>query len=372
MINKERLITSFIELVATDNPSYGERAMCDFIAKRLRCLGITPYEDDTASKIGGSAGNLYAYVDGDFDLPPILLSAHMDTVEPSCGKRAVVHDDGRITSDGKTTLGADDLSGVANILEALTVIKSPGFNIKHRPVEVLFDPAEEVYCEGIKHFDFSMIKSKEAYVFDLSESVGYAANEAPSIISFKADFTGRAAHAAFAPGEGIHAIKAAAFAINQIKCGYVDNTTVNIGTITGGSADNIVPERCTVTGEVRSFNSADADMRLCEIENIFRSVAADSSCKLDFSSKTLCDAYYVDPGHPVAQRFYKACNNIGVKATICRTYGGSDNNHFVHNGINGLVVATGMRGCHSSREYINSDDLATTSELILSLILSEV
>lgn len=372
MINIERLIKSFIELVSIDNPSYGERAMCDFIADRLRCLGITPFEDDTASKIGGAAGNLYAYVEGDLDLPPILLSAHMDTVELSCGKQAVVHDDGRITSDGKTTLGADDLSGVAAILEVLTVIKSPGFNIKHRPVEVLFDPAEETYCEGIKHFDFSMIKSKEAYVFDLSESVGYAANEAPSIISFKAEFTGLAAHAGFAPEEGIHAIKAAAAAINQINCGHVGNTTVNIGTITGGSADNIVPERCTVTGEVRSFNSDDAKMRLCEIKAIFRSVAADFSCKLDFSSKTLCDAYYVDPEHSVAQRFYKACDDIGVKATICRTYGGSDNNHFVHHGINGLVVATGMRGCHSSREYINSDDLALTSELILSLILSEV
>ncbi|HPU17907.1 MAG TPA: peptidase dimerization domain-containing protein, partial [Bacillota bacterium] len=99
-------------------------------------------------------------------------------------------------------------------------------------------------------------------------------------------------------------------AINQINCGHVGNTTVNIGTITGGSADNIVPERCTVTGEVRSFNSDDAKMRLCEIEAIFRSVAADFSCKLDFTSKTLCDAYYVDPKHPVAQRFYKACDDI--------------------------------------------------------------
>ncbi|MFY9380851.1 MAG: M20/M25/M40 family metallo-hydrolase [Eubacteriales bacterium] len=372
MINKERLIKSFMELVATDNPSYGERAICDFITARLRSLGITPYEDDTASKIGGSAGNLYAYVEGTLDLPPILLSAHMDTVEPSCGKRAVIHDDGRITSDGKTALGADDLSGVAAILEALTVIKSPDFNIKHRPIEVLFDSAEEVYCDGIRNFDFSMLKSKEAYVFDLSESVGYAANEAPAIISFKADFTGRAAHAAFTPDEGIHAIKTAAAAVSQIKCGHVDNTTVNIGTIAGGSADNIIPERCTVTGEVRSFNSADAEMRLCEIEAVFRSAAADFSCKLDFSSKTLCDAYYVDPGHPVAQRFYKACDSIGIKATICRTHGGSDNNHFVRHGINGLVVATGMRGCHSSREYINSDDLALTSELVSSLILSEV
>ena len=43
----------------------------------------------------------------------------MDSVEPACGKRAVFREDGTITSDGTTVLGADCLSGVAAILEAL-------------------------------------------------------------------------------------------------------------------------------------------------------------------------------------------------------------------------------------------------------------
>ena len=123
----------------------------------------------------------------------------------------------------------------------------------HRPIELLFDAAEESYCTGIQKFDFSRLRAKTAYVFDLSGPVGNAAYQAPSIVSFRAEFTGRAAHAAFSPEEGLHAIKAAAEAVSRIDCGRVGDLTVNVGTITGGTADNIVPETCVLTGEVRGF-----------------------------------------------------------------------------------------------------------------------
>ena len=85
MIQKERLISLFKRLVEIDNPSRGERKICDSIIQVLKENQIVPKEDDSAEKIGGTAGNLYAYIEGSLDLPPILFSAHMDTVEPSCG-----------------------------------------------------------------------------------------------------------------------------------------------------------------------------------------------------------------------------------------------------------------------------------------------
>lgn len=369
MIDKARLVKCFNELVAIDSPSFGERAMCDEISARLRRIGIIPEEDNSSKKTGGTAGNLYAYIDGALDLPPILLSAHMDTVEPSSGKKAVLSPDGRITSDGTTVLGADDLSGIAVILEALTVLKESGK--KHRPVEILFDTAEEVYCTGIQQFDFPSLRSREAYVFDLNGSAGNAAYQAPSIVSFRAIFSGRAAHAAFSYEKGIHAIKAAAAAVARTECGRVGNTTVNIGTISGGTADNVVPEHCTVTGEVRSFCDADARAQLSEIELGIRKAADEFGAAVEFVTRTLCLAYRVDTGHPVARRFKKACTVAGLQADLHRTYGGSDNNHFVPNGINGLVVASGMYNCHSCEEYTSADELERTAKLTLALILSK-
>ena len=160
MTNRDRLLILFEQLIAFDSPSYGEREICDFIKGRLADLGIAVCEDGTAKKIGGNCGNLYAYVDGALNLPPLLFCAHMDTVEPSRGKQMRIAADGTITSDGKTVLGADDCAGIAAILEALTAVAESGR--PHRPVEILFTVAEEPYCVGIQQFDFSKLRSKEA------------------------------------------------------------------------------------------------------------------------------------------------------------------------------------------------------------------
>ena len=275
MIRTERLVQSFLELTAIDNPTLHERALSERLRQRYAALGIALEEDGAGTIIGGSAGNLYAYLPGGETLAPILLSAHMDAVAPACGKKPVLHPDGRITSDGTTVLGADDISGLCVILEAVTSVLEDG--APHRPVELLFDAAEESYCTGIQQFDFSRLRSKTAYVFDLSGPVGSAAYQAPSIVSFRAEFTGRAAHAAFSPEEGLHAIKAAAEAAAHIDCGRVGDLTVNIGTITGGTADNIVPETCVLTGEARGFDHPLVLRKLAEIEQTIRQAAPSGS-----------------------------------------------------------------------------------------------
>lgn len=366
MINRNRLLALFAELTAIDSPSRGERQMADRLKQKLAALGAAAHEDDAAQKIGGSAGNLYAYIDGTLPQPPLLLSAHMDTVEPSCGKKAVFHADGRITSDGSTVLGADDVSGVCVILEALTALQESG--AAHRPLEVLFDVAEETYCTGIQAFDFSRLRAKEGYVFDLSGPVGCAANRAPAIVSFRAKFCGRSAHAAFSPEKGIHAVKAAAAAIAAIPCGHVDDTTVNVGTIQGGIADNVVPDQCVVTGEVRSFSNESEQARLEQIARTMQSAAEAFGAAVEFSTTPLCRAYCVPPEDPVCAHFRTACAQTGLSGQLVDTYGGSDNNHFFFHGVRALVVASGMNNCHSCAEYTTADELVRAAELTLALI----
>ena len=121
MIQQKRLMDLFAGLVSIDNPSLHEAEMCARLKEELRALGAEPREDDTAAKIGGNAGNLYAYFEGEEGMEPLLLSAHMDSVEPACGKRAVFREDGTITSDGTTVLGADCLSGVAAIFRGASL-----------------------------------------------------------------------------------------------------------------------------------------------------------------------------------------------------------------------------------------------------------
>ncbi|MHC1693807.1 MAG: M20/M25/M40 family metallo-hydrolase [Eubacteriales bacterium] len=366
-INKTRLISSFTDMVSIDSPTLSEDGMALYIKSRLSDLGVTLREDDAGVKLGGSSGNLHGLFEGEADMEPVLFCCHMDTVEPSSGKRAVISEDGKITSAGDTVLGADDCSGIAAIIEALTTIKENG--LKHRPIELLFTIAEETLCSGIKQFDCSALHSRQAYVLDLSGHIGTAAYAAPTILTFTAKIRGRAAHAGFAPQEGIHAVKVAADAISRLKMGRNEGeSTVNIGVISGGRATNIVPDYCEVRGEVRSF-SHDRALELTQsVAQVFEESASSLGASVSFERDFGCIAYETSLEHPVTQRFKQACGRLGLPVSLIRTFGGSDCSVLAGHGIAGLVVSCGMEKCHSLEEYTTADMLSEAAELVLSLM----
>ncbi|SHI21572.1 peptidase T-like protein [Sporobacter termitidis DSM 10068] len=368
--NQVRIIDEFTKLVAIDSPSYGERQLGDYVKNRLQALGLLVIEDGTGDTIGGSCGNIYGFLKGDQDKKPLLFCAHMDTVEPSRGKEAVLGADGVIRSGGKTVLGADDMSGVAAILEALTVIKEK--NLPHRPVEVLFTVAEEVYTKGSGAFDFAKVMAEEAYVLDLSGPVGTAAYAAPSILSFTITIHGKASHAGFAPQKGIHAISAAADAIAMLPMGRLDEeTSLNIGTITGGLGTNIIPDKCVVRGEVRSLNHEKAKKQAELVRKQFELSASAIRATVDFQLETASVAYETPVDHPVVKRFESACNALQLPVSLVRTFGGSDQNVIAQQGIRGIVLANAMNRVHALDEYTTVEELLRAADLTLALMTSE-
>ncbi|MDF2537959.1 MAG: peptidase T-like protein [Herbinix sp.] len=369
MINKERIVKEFCSLVAIDAESFQERAMADALTKMLLELGFTVEEDGAGEYYQGNCGNIYGYLDGELEGDPILFSAHMDTVKPGIHKVAVIQADGRITSDGCTVLGADDVAGIVSIIEAIRTIKEQG--IPHRSLEVLFPIAEEVYLKGSDVFDYKKVKAKEAYVLDLDGPVGTAALKAPTVEAFTAKFIGKASHAGFAPEQGINAIRIAAEAITLIQQGRIDEeTTANIGLIEGGKAKNIVPEECILRGEVRSLKHEKALSEVANIEGIFRDIAAKNKANLEFETSFGCLAYDIDRNHPVVTRYEKVCKELCYEYRFTDTFGGSDNNNFVRNGITGIVLSCGMHKVHSCEEYTHVEDLVKCCSIVMKLMIS--
>ncbi len=367
MINRERITSEFCQLAAIDAPSYEERQITDLIKKKLEAIGFTVREDEAASVLGGSAGNIYAYMEGELDAAPILFCGHTDTVEPARGKQPIVHEDGHITSAGDTVLGGDDLCGVVEILEGIRHLKEEG--IPHRPVEVVLMAAEEVFGKGAKAYDYDRwnFRSKEVYVLDMSGPVGSAALSAPTLIGWEARITGKAAHAGFAPETGVNAIKAAAEAIAALSPGRIgEKTTMNIGTVSGGKANNIVPETCVVKGEVRSLDHEKALAVLEQIREAFQEHAIGAT--VEFTLDPHLTAYHVPRDHPVVKRFQRACEALGLPGSLTSTLGGSDNNILMLHELTGIVLSCGMRNVHSTREYTCVEDLEKGAALVAELL----
>lgn len=367
MINSSRLIDEFRKLVEIDSVSFKERKMADYLMSVFKAMDVELTEDKAGKCYSGSAGNLYGAIKGGLPGPAILFSAHMDTVEPGKGKRAVLHNDGTITSGGTTVLGADDSAGLAAIIEAVRTIKEN--NLPHRDIELLFPIAEEAYIKGTEVFDFSKLKAKQAYVLDLSGKIGTAALSAPTLISFKAEIKGKASHAGFAPEEGINAIAAAADAISHIRQGRLDNgSTLNIGTIKGGSLTNIIAEKCCIQGELRSLSHDRALALLEDVKNGFESVCRNYGAQLNFESYIDLTAYKTDINSETVRAYEAVCNELDIKTEYISTFGGSDNNNFAKNKIEGIVIACGMNNVHSCNEYTSVSDLSKTANIVLKLM----
>ncbi len=379
MINTNRLVSQFKTMVEFDSETYHEREIADYLTLQLKELGFEVEEDDAGiqlkERITGygnqsSTGNLYGRLKGNTEGSSLLLSAHMDTVRPGIGKRAIEDEHGVITSEGETILGADDLSGVAAILEAVRVIKEK--NLPHPDIEILFPVAEENYGKGSQIFDYSKVSSKLAYVFDLSGEIGLAATAAPTLISFEIRIQGRNAHAGFCPQLGINAIEIGAHAISQLKQGWVDEvTTVNIGKISGGKQTNIVPDECIILGEIRSLKDERALEELEKLREVFSRTAALYEGNIEFLYEKQIEAYEIGDEEEVVKRFRKVCGQLSLTPVTQVTLGGSDNNHFVKNGIRGIVVACGMNEVHTTKEYTTVDQLEKTAALALGLIISD-
>ena len=95
------------------------------------------------------------------------------------------------------------------------------------------------------------------FVYDQAAPIGEVILGAPYSQALEVTFHGRAAHAGMYPEEGRSAIAAAARAIADLRLGRVDeDSTANVGVIEGGTAANIVPERCTFIAEARSHDEA--------------------------------------------------------------------------------------------------------------------
>ncbi|MBP2628116.1 MAG: peptidase T-like protein [Firmicutes bacterium] len=367
MINKERMLAEFFELVKIKCSTRDERQVADVLKDRLAVLGMEVTEDNTGEKIGGNCGNVIAYTEGTVQgAPTIMLSAHMDCVEP-CGGIEPQLKDGIITSVGDTILGADDKAGIAAILEALRIINEN--DIVHGPIQVLFTVSEEGGLNGAKNMDPSLLKADFGYALDSSGEPGEIIIMAPGQNSITAVVHGKKAHAGIAPEDGINSIVVAGKCLAEMNYGRIDfETTANIGIISGGNATNIVPDRVEVRCEARSRNMEKLESQTNHMKETFEGVAKKNGARAEVIVKKSYSPYVLPEDAPVVTLAVKAAQSIDLIPEITATGGGSDANYFNNYGVPTAVLGIGMNKVHTADEYIKEVDLYNSAELVIALI----
>ena len=299
-------------------------AMIDYLVKRLEAI------DDCKVHIQRISDNK-ANVIGIFGKPEIVLNCHMDTVKPSNAwsqdPLSMYEKDGRIYG-----LGSCDTKG--NIYMVLKAIE----RAKPEALMVLFSVDEESGVKtGVKYFLESELVNgiKRAVVFEPTELK--LVNKHRGYYSFTLEDVAESAHSSTKAKGAI--IKAAHNVIRLDELGF------NVGIIEGGTAGNVVSQRCTYRASIRTFESLES------ILDIIKSNCVDTRIENRFNGPPLING---DP------KFDGEFHEVDFW---------TEGSLFQEAGINTVVFGAGsIRQAHSEDEFVEKWQLEKGIELIKEII----
>lgn len=357
-----RLIDIFLELTAIDALSQNEKPVADYIKKFLAGLGITASEDNTKEATGSNTGNLICKVGtgGNF-----ALLSHMDTARPTKNLKAIVHND-RITSSGDTILGGDDRAGISVIL--YSVEKAIKEKVPINDFTIGFTVCEETTMLGSRTIMLPE-QIKGGIIFDSQYRPGKFIYAACGAKYFKVKIIGKASHAGIFPEKGINSIAVASAIIANITQGRLDEeTTVNIGTIQGGEATNVVSPVTVFEGEVRSFDKQKVEKVLDEIKTTIIKISEHNKAQFIIDERWDFEPFVLSETSSTYKRISEAIAGAGLEVQPVKSLGGSDANSLNARGIEAVNIGIGAQNPHGDDEFILIEDLYKAAEIASRLI----
>lgn len=274
-MSRQTVVDLLAELVAFDTTSdRSNLPLIAFVEDYLARHGVSARRITDES---GDKANLYATI-GPADRPGLMLSGHTDTV-PVTGQ-AWTAEPFHLTADGERLYGrgtADMKGFLAAVLAAVPALVEADLAV---PVHLAFSHDEETGCLGVRTL---LADLAEQPVHPAACLVGEptsmrAATAHKGKVAARLHVRGRACHSGMAP-EGVNAIHAAARLATRIeetaaaKAAHgpfderfaIPHTTLQVGTIEGGTVLNIVPQDCRLDIEIRCVPEEDPETVLDEL-----------------------------------------------------------------------------------------------------------
>ena len=185
----------------------------------------------------------------------------------------------------------------------------------------------------------------------------------PTDMRFDVTVHGRAAHAGVEPEKGLSAIRIATDIINQLPQGRLDEeTTFNVGLISGGTVRNAVPPLTTVGGEFRSRNAETFDLlKMQLLSTLVQARERYRDATIEEDLEVMFQMYNLDPEEAIVKLATRVMGDMGMTPDIRPSGGGTDGNVFRLNGIANVVVGMSTNAMHTVDEYVVIPDLVNTA-----------
>lgn len=399
-INKERMKDSFIKMAKIDTGSCEKKKTSNapstqsqikfakILLKELKQMGLSEVSID-------ENGILTATMEGNIKNGPIIgLIAHIDTSEqtPTGPVNPQIHNyktgdiqlkngvkisakdlepyknSTIITSDGTTLLGADDKAGIAEILEALRVLKEHP-EIKRPTLKIAFTPDEEIGA-GVQNFDIKKFGADVAYTVDGSEP-DFVETETFNAFNPEITIQGVSIHPGYAYGKMVNSIEVANALINKLpRNEFPENTKKKEGyyhveAITGTS------DKITIKMLVRDFDYKSAEKRIDFLNKMIIATEKEySGCKITFNpnEKYRNMKEKLNEFPEVIEFAKKGLQRSGFNASEASIRGGTDGALLTLKGLLTPNLGTGGINFHSPNEFVSLETMVKCCENVLNIV----
>ena len=394
------LLDLFCTLAEIPSPSLKEEQVTIKIKEFCTSNGIECSSDDY--------GNVYINIPPtDENKAPLMFSAHMDVVGDTSPVNLIL--DGEYIKADSRTLGADDKAGVAPILYLAKEI-SADKTLKHGGFEAVFTRDEELNMSGIKHVDFSKIRSKYVLVCD-ADKLGQIQIAGAGYTNAKLEVRAlKGGHSGIDIGDKtrLNAAKLISEILAEFPQGvyYEDETGVvtscNLGAVIGGgvqnavksliddkinsgdyiteiinrSATNIINTDAKASYSIRSSNGQKED----ELKKIMTDIVGKFNKKYEgLAESAVSFEVHLPPFEKSSEDYIpklhtKVCQKLGLKNEVSSFHAGAETHIYAHNkNSKGEVFMPYLLGLadvynmHSAREKVQYKTILSGYDIIRGL-----
>jgi tripeptide aminopeptidase len=273
-----------------------------------------------------------------------------------------------VTASGTTLLGADNKSGVAEIMTAAErLIAHP--EMSHGSIRIAFTPDEEV-GHGTKHFDVARFGARYAYTMDGGPR-GEIEFESFSADAITLTFRGFNTHPGFAKGRMVNAIKLAARFIDRLPSDRLSPET------TDGREGFVHPyviqagvDRTTVKLIVRDFMTAGLQEKEAWLAALAREVVTGirgASVEVQVEPQYRNMREVIDQHPLVVERAREAIARAGLQVRERAIRGGTDGSRLSFMGLPTPNIFAGEQDFHSRLEWVSVQDMEKAVDVIVGL-----
>jgi len=351
----DAIVRTQITVAQIAAPTGEEQERGGWIARRFRDCGLSDIHTD-------DAGNVIGRREGNPDLAPVVICAHLDTVFPRDTDLSIRRDGVRLVGPGIN----DNGRGLAVMLALAAEIDGVRLRAQH-PIEFVATTGEEGLGDlrGAKHYFAG--RGRDAHAMVALDGAGdeRIIHRALGSRRFRVSYAGPGGHswAAFGVPNAVHAAAAAATRLASLPLPASPRTTLSVGRIGGGLSVNSIPDRAWLEIDSRSTSAAALDDIERAIRTIARTAADDENAKRAVGTRVLnvevesigarpCGETPAD--HSLVQAALEATRLVGRQPDLALA--STDANVAISHGIPAIAIGAGGRGgdAHTHAEWFDN------------------